>query len=202
MAKGKKDDANSNGGSPSSGHNKPELTEDERRALTYHHLAAYQAAQANLTVAKSELKAVSDKAKGELGKHAIADIKELILLAEPKAGQALRADIERKLRLARWANTPVGTQFTFSEMDVPPTAFELGKTAGLKGEPKRPPFDPGQQQYDSWCEGWNEGQQVNLDEIREKIRPMVADEDKSDLPPEGQQNTVDVSEQPFAPPAN
>jgi ribosome modulation factor len=207
MGRKKKVNANSNGDSPSSGHNKPELTEDEQRALLYHHKGKFEEAAANLSAAKAARKAVCDLAKAECGKGAVADIKELILLEAPKAGAALRADMERRLRLARWANVPVGTQFTFSELDVPPTAYELGKTAGLKGQAKRPPHDPNTQQYESWMSGWNDGQAVHLDTIREKIRPMDPPlgmpfpEEGSDLPPTKEFDPPDTADAPFAPPA-
>jgi hypothetical protein len=173
------------------GHNKPELTEDERRALLYHHKRAYEQAEAALTAAKTERKSVCDLAKAECGKGAVADIKELIALEHPAAGAALRLDIERRLRLARWANAQVGTQFTFADMDVPPSAYELGKTAGLNAQVKRPPFDPGDQRYESWCNGWNDGQAVNIEEIRDKIKPMPA---SAPIVP-------DMSDPPFAAPA-
>ncbi len=170
------------------GHNKPELTEDEKRVLIYQHKAAYTTAKKAVDDAKAELLRVCNLAKTECGKDAVADIKELILLEQPKGGDALKVDIDRKLRLARWANASVGTQFKFDDFDGAPAedvARELGKTAGLKGEICRPPYDPSVPQHKAWIDGWHEGQAVLASNFREKLKPMegapAADGEQMDL---------------------
>lgn len=156
------------------GGNKPELTEDEQRVLIYQHKAAYLVAKKAVDDAKAELLRVSKLAKTECGKSAIADIKELIALEAPKGNEALQADIDRKLRLARWANAAVGTQFSLMEDRTPEVdrAHELGKTAGLKGESKIPPYDASVPQYNAWCDGWHEGQSVLMSNFRDKLKSI------------------------------
>lgn len=171
---------------PGPGHNKPELTEDEQRALLYQHKRDYCAADQKVKDAKAELLRVCKLAKAECGKSAVADIKELIALEQPKGSEALQADIDRKLRLARWAGAKVGTQFTFEEIDrtsAEEAAFEAGKIVGLKGEVCRPPHDPSVPQHQKWIDGWHAGQAVVLSNFRDKLRPIepAVDADQMDL---------------------
>lgn len=171
MARRKKKDADA-AQDPGIGHNKPELTEDEQRVLLYEHKASWSKANQAVEAAKAERKRVEERAKADLGKSAVADIKDLILLDSPKGEAAMRADIERQLRLARWANSRVGTQFKFDEFDAMPAAEfarDLGKTAGLKGEPCKPPYDPSVPQHQAWIDGWHEGQAVLASNFRTKL---------------------------------
>lgn len=210
MTRKKKDKAAANGDQPNgAGHNKPELTEDERRALTYAHRADWERAEATVKAATAARKAVEDLAKSELGKGAVADIKELILLDMPKGNEALHASIERSLRLARWANAPVGAQFSFDVDRRPETdrAFENGKTAGLKGEPKKAPHDHSVPQHDAWCNGWDTGYGILMSDFRSKMKPMnekpAAEGEqmdlaaRGDLPPAGEPFKPDTSDVPF-----
>lgn len=186
MARKKK--ATTNGDQPPvAGHNKSELTEDERRVLLYGHKAKLDKIEAALKAVKAEKTAAEDLAKSEYGKGAVADIKELRLLEMANAGEALRADMERKARLARWANLSIGTQIMFSDFDGTPAvdvAHELGKTAGLKGEVNKPPYDTSVPQYQAWIGGWHEGQAVLCSNFRDKLKPMdepPADGEQIDL---------------------
>lgn len=167
------------------GHNSRQLTEDERRVLTYHHKRKLDEIELELTAIKAKKRAAEDLAKSELGKGAIADIKDLRALEAPKGNEALQASIERQLRLARWANAPVGHQFALMD-DMRPDedrAYELGKTAGLSGEPKKPPYDASVPQYRRWCDGWDAGYSVLLSDFRDKLKPVERDEniDQMDL---------------------
>jgi hypothetical protein len=55
------------------------LTDEEKRALTLHHKRAYEAADALVEKAKADRTAIADLAKSDLGKGALADIKDMIL---------------------------------------------------------------------------------------------------------------------------
>lgn len=190
------------------GHNRPELTEDEKRVLLYQHKGSYAKANDAVKQAKAELLRVCKLAKTECGKDAVADIKTLILLDDPKGAEAMKADIERNLRLARWANSKVGHQFHFDDFDGTPAvdhARELGKTAGLKGEPKKPPYDASLPQYNAWCDGWNDGQAVLCSNFRSKLETggtQIDLAERGDLPPESDLPRADVSDPPFAVPAD
>lgn len=167
-----------------------ELTEDERRALLFQHVKSYEERLAAKKKADADLKNACKLAKSELGKDAVADIKDVIALKSPEGEAALQAEIERKLRIARIMNAPVGHQFSFTEDMRPATdkAFEEGKRAGLDGQACSPPHDPSVPQYGSWMEGWHAGQAVLASGFRDKIStaPVTHDPDP-----------VDTSDPPF-----
>lgn len=169
------------------GHNKPELTEDEQRVLLYQHKASYLAAKKKVDDAKAELLRVAKLAKTECGKDAVADIKELITLDEDKGGEALKAHIERKLRLARWANAAVGTQFSLIEDRTPAEdkAFDHGKSDGLAGTVANNPYAAHLPQHKRYLDGWTEGNTVRLSDFRDKLKPLndkpAADPSQMDL---------------------
>lgn len=170
-----------------------ELSEDERRALLFQHVSKYELALAAKKKADADLKNTCKVAKAELGKDAVDDIKDVIALKSPEGEAELRAELERKLRVARYVNAPVGHQFTFSE-DMRPSedrAFEEGKRSGLEGAPARPPHDPSVPQHGKWMEGWHAGQSVLLSDFRSKL---------DTAPPTADLPTVDTSDRPFAPP--
>jgi hypothetical protein len=191
---------------PCIGHNKPELTEDEQRVLLYQHKSQYEAALAAKKRADADLKATCKRAKVDCGEHAVADIKELIALENEKGGEALQADIERKLRLARWAGAKVGHQFNFDEdvADQTQLIFEAGKIAGLKGEPRKPPHDPGTPGYDFWMNGYNEGQTVFATQTFKKPDDQMDLSERRDLtdgePVMVDPPLIDASDPPFGVP--
>lgn len=148
-----------------------ELTDEERRALLFQHVKTYEQRLAAKKTADANLKNACKVAKAELGKDALADIKDVIALKSPEGEALIRGEIERQLRVARYMNAAVGHQFTFAE-DMRPAidrAYEEGKRAGLDGEPASPPHDPSVPQYDSWMEGWHAGQAVLASNFRDKI---------------------------------
>lgn len=137
------------------GHNST-LTDDERRALTLHHKRAYEAADALVEKAKSDRKAVSDLAKSDLGKGALADIKDMITYADEKKA---KGQIERSLRLARWLGMPVGSSVDLFDSPVD-TATAEGLTAGMAGEECKPPIHLSAESAQRWMESWHAGQAV------------------------------------------
>lgn len=170
-----------------------ELTDDERRALLFQHVSEYERALSAKKTADANLKNICKVAKAELGKSAVHDIKDVIALREPGGEVALRDEIERKLRNARYVNAPLGHQFSFSE-DMRPAvdqAFEQGKVRGLEGGDMTPPYDPSLPQYQRWLEGWHAGQDILKSDFRKKVasEPVPAD-----LP------DFDTSDRPFGAP--
>lgn len=186
------------------------LTDDERRALLFSHRRLWEAEEANVvaaqaavTAAKAARKKVEKLAQAEYGEGAVQDIKDLILLEQPKGGEAAKADMERLARLARWLNLAVGTQVSFLDEDRRPSediAFENGKVAGLKGDICQPPHDPSVPQHQRWMQGWHAGQEILLSDWRDKLKLPVTDDedtggeqtdlaDRNDLP--------DTSDAPF-----
>lgn len=168
-----------------------ELTDDERRALTYHWKRDYTAALQAKKDADAALKNICKKAKAELGKGAVADIKALIALETPEGETEIKTDIERQLRVARWAGAPVGTQFQFFDNSGPAEdqAFENGKVAGFNAKDCAPPYDPSVPQYKRWIEGWQAAQEV----LASGFAKTKQDVEGADVP------ESDMSDVPFRP---
>jgi hypothetical protein len=148
------------------GHNSA-LTDDEKRALTLHHKRAYEAADALVEKAKADRSAVADLAKSDLGKGALADIKDMILADNPKK---MKSVLERATRLARWAGLKIGAQpelFELAQVDH----FEEGKAAGMSGLTCEPPKRLAQDAQQLWISGWHEGQTVLMSAFKKK-RPV------------------------------
>jgi hypothetical protein len=176
------------GGEPAKvGHNS-QLTDEERRALTLHHVRQYEAADALVEKAKAERKAVSDQAKADLGKGAMADVKDLIAAKDEKA---LKADLERRLRIARWAGLPVGTQLAMFDFMPDDKAAEEGKTAGMSGLPCDVPRHWPPSAHQRWIEAWHDGQAILASAFKKKREPA------EDVP--APVTRVDTSDPPFLP---
>jgi len=169
MARRKKGNG-SGGTSPGAGHNST-LTDEEKRALTFHHARAYEAADALVEKAKKDRTAVIDLAKADLGKGAKADITDLLLANTPAK---MKAVLERVQRLARWAGLAVGTQAQMFEQK--PDTFEDGKVAGMQGETCEPPPGLAQESFQRWISGWHDGQTILSRAFAKKRQAAKPDE--------------------------
>jgi hypothetical protein len=177
-----------NGAEVGPGHNS-QLTDEEKRALTLHHKRKYEAADALVEKAKADRTAIADLAKSDLGKGALADIKDMIIADSPKK---MKAVLERAQKLARWAGLKVGSQpelFEAAQVDH----HENGKTAGMSGDTCEPPKNLAQDAAQLWISGWHEGQTVLMAAFKKK-RPVDAPtadpaqtdlKDRTDLQPAG-----------------
>lgn len=167
MARRKKSETN--GAAKKAGHNSA-LTDAEQRALTLHHKKAYEAADALVEKAKSDRKAVADLAKADLGKGALADIKDMIAYADEKK---CKGQIERSLRLARWLGLPVGTTTDLFDVPVDDRAAQEGMTAGMSGETCKPPVHLTAEGSQRWIENWHEGQKILASAFGKKREPKA-----------------------------
>jgi len=168
MGRRKKD--KTSGTLPTSGQNST-LNDDEKRALTLYHKRKYEAADALVEKAKADRTAIADLAKSDLGKGALADIKDMILADNPKK---MKAVLERAQRLARWAGLKVGTQpqlFEAAQVDH----HEDGKTAGMMGDKCEPSTSLSHEASQTWINGWHEGQTILMGAFKKK-RPVDAPE--------------------------
>lgn len=159
---------------PGPGHNS-DLTDEQRQGLTYQYLTEWKQVLEVKKAADAGLKNKAKQIKADLGAHGLADIKLIIQLQTPEGEALLKAEIERKLRVARWEGAVAGTQFSFLEEDRTPSddrAFAEGKRASLKGDPRKPPHDPSVPQYQAWLNGYAEGQAV----IMKGFKPMPVEE--------------------------
>ncbi|MGY4614794.1 hypothetical protein ACVWZ4_000021 [Bradyrhizobium sp. USDA 4472] len=152
-------------GTAGPGHNST-LTDDEKRALTFHHARAYEIAEALVEKAKKDRAAVVDLAKADLGRGAKADIIDLLTANTPAK---MKAVVERVQRLARWAGLPIGSQPQLFE----PAAdqFEAGKVAGMQGDKCEPPLSLAQDQFQLWISGWHDGQAILMRAFAKKRQP-------------------------------
>ena len=166
--------AKKNGGAAGLGHNST-LTDDEKRALTFHHAKAYEVADALVEKAKKDRAAVVDLAKADLGRGAKADIVDLLTANTPAK---MKAVVERVQRLARWAGLPVGTQPQLFERTA--DAFEEGKVAGMQGEKCEPPLSLAQDAFQLWISGWHDGQATLMRAFTKKRQPAPPPQSVSD----------------------
>src|SRR6266403_1088043 len=166
MGRKKKDE---NGGLPTAGQNSG-LNDEEKRALTFHHARAFEAADSLVEKAKADRTAIVDLAKSDLGKGAKADIKDLLTANTPAK---MKAVFDRVQRLARWAGLPVGTQTQLFERQV--DSFEDGKVAGMSGDKCEPAHNLAQDSSQRWITGWHEGQTILMAAFKKK-RPVDAPE--------------------------
>lgn len=157
------------------GHNSAaprELTDDERASLTFNHKRAYVVALAAKKKTDAALKQVAKLAKAELGDDAVPDIKSIIELETEEGEAKLKAEVERRIKVARWMGLPVGvTGNLFDAVDRTPAvdrATAKGKRDGLAGEPCRPNHDPSTPQYTGYMTGYQEGQKIMF-----AIKPMA-----------------------------
>lgn len=145
------------------GHNSGDFTDDQRQALTRQYLQKREHLLAAEKKAKADRMNFDKVIKAELGAKGLADIKLLQQLSTPEGEAELKAEIERQLRVARWAGMPIGTQLDLFGPDRRPVeerAFEEGKRSGLAGETLKPTYDPGTEGYDAFVKGWHDGQSV------------------------------------------
>lgn len=164
------------------GHNsRPELTDDEKRALALHHMRRYQEQLAEVEAAKSGLKELCDLAKSDLGKGAVKDIKDMIAASDVKL---IRADFERKARLAKWMGHAIAFQGDlFADTFHAEDWFDAGKRHGMQGATCSPPDHLGAVSGQDWINGWHAGQSTLHDALRKRMAAAHAEHpDKSDWP--------------------
>ncbi|GLK69203.1 hypothetical protein [Hansschlegelia plantiphila] len=176
------------------GHNSAaELTDDEQRALAYHHKRAYSTALAKKKEADAGFKNVAKLAKAE--GVSVDTIKHLIALDSDEGRAKLEADIQERMKAARWAGVPFGAQVDlFDQPDRTPLvdkAFARGETAALNGEDFPTDYEPGSELGQSCLRGWNKGNasMLSLLKKRETAAPILdrveADEEGDDSGEEG-----------------
>lgn len=187
--------------SPGPGHNGPEpLSEDQTIALTFTHKRAYSAALAVKKKADADLKNAAKLAKAELGADAIADIKDIIAVETEEGEKKLKAEVERKLKIARWMGLPNGANGDlFPQVDRAPAidrAAARGKRDGLAGERADPQCDPSVPQYNSYMEAYHAGQKVAF-----TIKPLAPPEPAAGTEEADEFDTLIPAEQPPSPDA-
>lgn len=150
------------------GHNGPpsaEMTEQQKQALAIQHKKHYQASLARKKEADADFKNVCKRAKAEVGDDAVDLIKDMILLETEEGEAKIKAGIERQKRAALYMAAPLGAQFSMFEDRTPAVdrAREEGVRDGMEGKTLHPPYDPGTEQFQSYQDGWHQGQAAIFD---------------------------------------
>lgn len=141
------------------GQNIRPLNEDEQRALAFHHRREYRDALASKKEADAGFKNTCKRIIAE--GTSIADVREMIKLDGQGGEAALRAEIERMMKVARWMGASIGEQFDLEDAindrrPLDERAYAAGKVAGMNGDTCSAPYDghAGQE----WIRGWHDGQ--------------------------------------------
>lgn len=132
------------------------LTDIERQALHFRHVSEYESSLAAKKSADADLKNTAKRIKAEGG--SMRAVKLTIELRTPEGEDAVRARLAELQEVAQWNG--VGIQVDMFADERQPSedkAFEEGKRAGMKGEPRKPPHDPSVPQHGRWLDGYTEG---------------------------------------------
>ncbi|PSJ60775.1 hypothetical protein [Pseudaminobacter soli (ex Li et al. 2025)] len=147
------------------GHNSNELTENERKALFFHHLRKRMEHNANLAEINAEKKADAKIAQAD--GQVIGDIDYAIkaLNADDKATVTDRFIAAGEI--LSWLGLTPGFQ---SDMfrDRAPAVDRIekdGELAGLAGRDPKSPYDTGSNEDLAWMRGWDNGQQIMRDNL-------------------------------------
>lgn len=160
------------------GHNAgkpPELTDDQRAALTFQHKSKYEEALTKKREYARQFLQVCKLAKSELGDDAVLTIKDMIDLESEEGEAKLKSAVDRQMRAARWMGMAVGSAPSmFEEVDRTPLEdreFARGRRDGLRG---------GRQEANAsqnYLKGFHEGAAVLAAMVAPKPAPNVADGD-------------------------
>jgi hypothetical protein len=137
---------------PPSDHN---LSSDQQAALFHNHVRKYAEGYRLAERAKADFRNICKMIKAE--GTPIADVKTAIRLSGEDGEEAVRAEIEAMIRIARWMGASVGHQIEmFDDRRSPQEhAYDAGKVAGLAGQVRKAPDGLLEER---WMEGWNDGQ--------------------------------------------
>lgn len=154
------------------GDDKPKLTPDEEQALFLNHRTAWSGLEAKRKVFKKfedEVKAALKNDGFTIKMMKIADD-----LTTVKGEAKIEAEVEERLKVARWIGHPLGAQMDlFEQPDRTPSvdrAYEEGKRTSMENKRAKPSYAPETEQYRSFMAGYHDHQ-------RELVGGMKAPED-------------------------
>lgn len=157
------------------------MTSEHRRALAYHWKGKYQDDLKSLSSAQSRVRNTVKKAKAE--GVPLDTIKDLIRLATPEGEAELKSELQRKIEAAGWANSEIGTQFSFADIpDRSPLverAYAEGRVAGYEAAARKSPYEGDAEQ--EWLRGYADGQKTLMESIdltRKGMKQLEAEEAK------------------------
>lgn len=149
--------------------NNAKLAADRDRKLFYMHKRRVREAQRVKNEADSALRNAYKLAKSDLGETAKDDIQDSLRWNKKGGEAAVRAELERMVRLASWNGFAIDYQAELFK-DAPDQASpsDRGLLAGMNGDEPRPPYDPGSREHQEWMAAWHEGQASIVNLQREK----------------------------------
>jgi hypothetical protein len=152
------------------GHN--EAGDDERRALFLNHVAKRKRLLENKDTAVAALR--NDAKTIRADTFTVAQVDFAIKLQTPEGEGSAREKLSDEIQAAKWAGSPIGTQFSFDLIDRTPAvdrAHDEGKRAAMEGKRASPPYDPSVPQHQEWLRGFHSVQDAR---VREGIKPVEA----------------------------
>lgn len=178
------------------GHNRGELTDEQRQKLHILHLGHYKRALDVKKAADAAFRNVCKTAKAELGDNAVTAIKTAIFLETPEGQATFKGRIAAELEAARWAGMPVGHQEDMfaDRRPAEERAYDEGRADGMGGVSQSSKWDPSTKAGQEYLRGWGEGQAVQLSNIKPLEAAAGADDDDRDLRPGFLQNKDDLDD--------
>lgn len=151
------------------------LNDEQLHALTRQHAAKRKTLVDAEKTAKSNRLNHDKIIKADLGATGLSDIKLLEELEKDGSEVGFQTEIERRLRVARWAGVDLGYQadlFANTAPDLKSRAYNEGFREGAAGKPLDPGhYSPGTDGWEGFTEGWHAAQA----EIAGKFKKPVVD---------------------------
>lgn len=174
MAKRQKKDK---GGAPAPSMGEDELSDGQLYSRTEDKRQEYERCLAAKKRADAEFKNCCKSITKLLGDGAIDDIKELIAGETPEGEAKLKASVERRLRVLRWMETPIGFHGElFPMVDAAPIterSFNSGRRDALAGQSRNNQHHHTTEAHKSYEAGYDIGQ---AEKIATGIKPLDPDE--------------------------
>lgn len=171
MAKPKKDKAATS--APKTTPIQDELTDGQIYSRTEDKRQEYERLLTAKTLANTNFLNFCKETRKLLGDSAIDDIKELIAGETPEGEARLKAQVERRLRVLRWMEVPIGTHGElFPAIDAAPIterSFNTGRRHALAGDPRNNQHHHTTEAHRSYEAGFLKGQD---EKITAGIKPL------------------------------
>lgn len=153
------------------------ISDDQLYSLTETHRQKYELVLDAKNKANKALIDYGRIIKADLGAKGLQDIKDLISLDTPEGEASMKAEVERRVRLLRWMQVPIGSMGDmFAETDRTPIkdrAFAEGKRQGLAGESINNPHHHTTEAHRALQSGYDAGQAINAAGIK-RLDPGAA----------------------------
>lgn len=173
-----------------------ELSADQKSALLFHHVTAYENSLANKKNSDAKLKNVCKLARSELGDDGIDRIKTVLRLRTPEGEAEIKSMLSMTLAVADAVASPIARQFDlFSDKDRTPAedrAYAEGKRDGLAGIATTNTWAKGTPPHAKYEAGYKIGQAV----LKKGFRPLTPLERAA--APKGEQKTPPAAKAPAA----